>query len=48
MEYLGLTPGFVGLYQANFIVPAIAPGSYPVVVTVGGMSSNAASIAVGG
>jgi len=25
MEYLGLTPGFVGLYQANFIVPAIAP-----------------------
>lgn len=47
VEYLGLTPGFVGLYQANFMVPAIAPGSYPVVVTVGGVSSNAASIAVG-
>jgi len=48
VEYLGLTPGFVGLYQANFIVPAIAPGSYPVVVTVGGLASNAPSIAVGG
>jgi uncharacterized protein (TIGR03437 family) len=47
VEYLGLTPGFVGLYQANFTVPAMTPGSYPVVVTVGGVSSNAASIAIG-
>lgn len=47
VEYLGLTPGFVGLYQANFTVPSLAPGSYPVVVTVAGNTSNAATIAVG-
>jgi uncharacterized protein (TIGR03437 family) len=47
VEYLGLTPEFVGLYQANFIVPPITPGSYPVVVTIAGVPSNAASISVG-
>lgn len=48
VEYLGLTPGLVGLYQANFTVPAMTPGSYPLVVTVDGVSSNAAMVAVGG
>jgi len=47
VEYLGLTPGLVGLYQTNFKVPSLAPGSYPVVVTLGGVSSNAAMVAVG-
>jgi uncharacterized protein (TIGR03437 family) len=46
VAYLGLTPGFVGLYQANFTVPSLAPGSYPVVVTVAGNASNAATVAV--
>jgi len=45
-NYLGLTPGFVGLYQANFTVPSLTPGDYPVVVTVGGLSSNAPIISV--
>jgi uncharacterized protein (TIGR03437 family) len=45
--YLGLTPGFVGLYQANFTVPTLTPGTYPVVVTVAGNASNSATIAVG-
>jgi uncharacterized protein (TIGR03437 family) len=44
--YLGLTPGFVGLYQANFKLPALAPGNYPVVITAGGAASNAAVISV--
>jgi len=47
VEYLGLTPGFVGLYQANFVMPNLTPGTYPVVVTVGGVSSSAATISVG-
>lgn len=46
--YLGLTPGFVGLYQANFTVPALSPGEYPIVVTVAGNASNAAMVHVGG
>lgn len=47
VEYVGLTPGFVGLYQANFKVPTIPSGTYPVVLTVGGVPSNAATIVVG-
>jgi uncharacterized protein (TIGR03437 family) len=38
--YMGLTPGSVGLYQANFIVPTIAKGAYPVVITIAGYTSN--------
>ncbi len=48
VEYIGLTPGFVGLYQSNFTVPTLAPGAYPVVVTIGGAASNAAMVDVGG
>ena len=46
VEYLGLTPGFVGLYQANFKLPSLTPGDYPIVVTVAGNASNAATVAV--
>ena len=44
--YFGLTSGFVGLYQANFKLPALAPGNYPVVITAGGAAGNAAVISV--
>jgi len=47
VEYLGLTPGFVGLYQADFTVPILSPGEYPIVVTVDGNASNAAMVEVG-
>ena len=40
VKYIGLTPGGVGLYQANFIVPNLAKGSYPVVITISGQASN--------
>lgn len=40
VKYMGLTPGSVGLYQANFIVPMIARGRYPVVITISGNASN--------
>jgi uncharacterized protein (TIGR03437 family) len=44
--YLGLTPGFVGLYQANFKVPNVAAGDYPLVITVNGVSSNAPVVSI--
>jgi uncharacterized protein (TIGR03437 family) len=47
VQYVGLAPGFVGLYQANFKLPSLAAGSYPMVLTIGGVSSNAASVVVG-
>jgi uncharacterized protein (TIGR03437 family) len=40
VDYIGLTPGSIGLYQADFIVPAIAKGTYPVVITIAGQVSN--------
>ncbi|HMD50935.1 MAG TPA: hypothetical protein VKG79_17605 [Bryobacteraceae bacterium] len=40
IKYIGLTPGSIGLYQANFIVPQIAKGTYPVVITIAGTASN--------
>jgi uncharacterized protein (TIGR03437 family) len=47
ISFLGLTPGFVGLAQANLTVPAeLKAGTYPLVITVDGMSSNAAMITV--
>ena len=48
VEYVGLTGGLVGLYQANLTIPTLAPGTYPLVITIDGMSSNAAMVAVGG
>jgi uncharacterized protein (TIGR03437 family) len=47
VAYVGLTPGFVGLYQANFTLPSLAPGQYPIVLTVGGNPSNGAMLSVG-
>jgi len=38
--YMGLTPGSIGLYQVNFLVPQIAKGTYPVVITIAGQASN--------
>jgi len=40
VDYIGLTPGSIGLYQANFVVPQIAKGTYPVVITIAGQASN--------
>jgi uncharacterized protein (TIGR03437 family) len=47
--YLGLSPGYVGLTQANLIVPADSPigPDVPVILTVDGQPSNSMVIAVG-
>lgn len=45
--FLGLTPGFLGLYQANLVVPEdLAPGDHELMVTVAGVSSLPAVVAV--
>ncbi|HLG97675.1 MAG TPA: hypothetical protein VKX49_15275 [Bryobacteraceae bacterium] len=46
--FSGLSPGFVGLYQIDAIVPAgVAPGSQvPVILTVAGQTSPPVTIAV--
>ena len=47
-NFAGLAPGFVGLYQVNGPIPAgVAPGdAVPVTLTIGGVTSNTATIAV--
>ena len=46
VTFSGLAPGFVGLGQANVQVPDLAPGDYPLVLTIGGIPSNAGIISV--
>lgn len=40
VEFAGLAPGFVGLMQLNFVTPDLAPGDYPMQVTIGSAMSN--------
>jgi len=48
VSFSGLAPGFVGLYQVNFQIPATASSgsSVVVVLTIGGSRSNTATIAI--
>ncbi len=47
VSFAGLTPGFIGLAQMNIAVPStLAPGVYPLSVTIDGQTSNSATIAV--
>lgn len=45
--FLGMTPDFVGLGQANLRVPSLPSGDHAVVITIGEVASNAALLAVG-
>jgi uncharacterized protein (TIGR03437 family) len=47
VNYIGLTPGGIGLYQANFKIPAVAAGDHPLVITISGQTSNRPLIAIG-
>lgn len=46
--YAGLTPGSVGLYQVNFVVPDEIGGDVDVSVKVGSVTSNVTSMNVAG
>ena len=46
VTFLGLSPGFAGLAQADVQVPQLAEGSYPLVITVGGVASNTLTVSV--
>jgi uncharacterized protein (TIGR03437 family) len=48
VSFSGLAPGYVGLYQINVQVPSGAPTgpNVPIVLTIGGVPSNTATIAV--
>jgi uncharacterized protein (TIGR03437 family) len=47
VDYIGLSPGSVGLYQVNFVIPEIAKGTYPVQISIAGQLSNKPLITVG-
>jgi minor extracellular serine protease Vpr len=45
VDFSGLAPGFVGLYQVNAVVPADAPAGFqPLVVSIGGVSSQVSQL----
>jgi uncharacterized protein (TIGR03437 family) len=44
--FLGLTPGFLGLAQANIVMPGVRDGDYPLVLSISGNTSNAPYIAI--
>jgi uncharacterized protein (TIGR03437 family) len=48
VQYAGVSPGFVGLYQVNVAVPSgvATGGPVPVVITQNGIASNVATIAL--
>ncbi len=47
VQFLGLTPGSVGLAQANIQLPLLPSGDYPLVLTVGGAASNSVVVSIG-
>ena len=46
VQFAGGAPGYAGLDQVNIMVPQLAPGDYPVQITVGGTASNTATVTV--
>ena len=40
LQFAGMTPGFAGLVQVNFVLPDLAPGDYPLEIGIGGAASN--------
>ena len=47
VTYSGLAPGFAGLYQVNVVVPAgLAAGNQNLQITINGISSNIATVAI--
>jgi uncharacterized protein (TIGR03437 family) len=42
IQFAGLAPGFVGLYQVNAYIPSgLAAGNQPITISIGGKTSPA-------
>jgi uncharacterized protein (TIGR03437 family) len=48
ITFLGLTPGYVGLAQANITVPNLPSGDYPLILNISGLLSTSALVSVKG
>jgi uncharacterized protein (TIGR03437 family) len=47
VTFSGLSPGWIGVYQVNFVVPAGLSGKVPVVLNISGAASNVVTMSVG-
>jgi uncharacterized protein (TIGR03437 family) len=45
IPYIGLTPGLIGVYQADIQIPMIAAGNHSLIITINGVNSNSTVIA---
>jgi uncharacterized protein (TIGR03437 family) len=48
VSFLGMTPGSVGLAQANITIPSLATGDYPLILNISGVESTSALVSVTG
>lgn len=48
IRFAGLSPGCVGLFQIQLIVPAVGSGPQPLAIAVNGISSNTAYLSISG
>jgi uncharacterized protein (TIGR03437 family) len=46
VAYIGLTDGGIGLYQANFFLPNLPKGSYPLQISINGQKSNTPQVSL--
>lgn len=46
IQFAGLAPGWSGLAQINLKVPALSSGTYPVLITIGAVTSNPGNLSV--
>ena len=47
VQFSGMAPGIVGLYQVNVVVPAnLTPGAQPITIAIGGQTSPPSTLAI--
>ena len=44
--FAGLAPRLPGVFQADIVTPPLAPGDYPLIITIGGIPSNSALVRI--